>query len=164
MGGRGSGRIPRPAGLRIVEGRSEGRDSGGRRVPLPPPFVRDTPDKPPDLSPKASALWDEAIADLESIDRLKRSDGYALEMMCEAYATWKDCQARVRKVGRLMKRPSGVIGLNPIIGDMRAAEASYRGWACEFGLTASSEQRLSADGFPGRGTGTGEYNPFAGSQ
>lgn len=159
MGGKGSGPRARPAGLRIIEGRSPGRDSGGRKVPMPPRFSRDTPDKPDDLSPKASALWDEAIADLESIGRLKRSDGYALEMMCEAYATWKDCQARVRKMGRLMKRPSGVIALSPVVADMRAAEASYKSWAVEFGLTAAAEQRLAAeDSMGSRGD---INNPFA---
>lgn len=40
MGGRGSGRIPAPAALKLLHGSRPGRDSGGRKVPVPPKFDR----------------------------------------------------------------------------------------------------------------------------
>jgi P27 family predicted phage terminase small subunit len=152
------GPAPQPASLRLMNGVSEGRDSGGRRVGPPGKgFICAAPPKPADLSAKASEIWDAAVADLERIGSLKLSDGPALEMMSEAGATWFACRERVRKVGRNVTRPSGVVVLSPIVADMRRAEADYRSWVREFGLTHSAQLRLAA---PAAGQVDGRPNPF----
>lgn len=48
-------RPPKPARLKLVEGRSPGRDSGGRKVPEPPKFIRQAPDAPDWLDAEALA-------------------------------------------------------------------------------------------------------------
>jgi phage terminase small subunit len=78
MGGKGSGRIPVPAGLKLLHGRSEGRDSGGRIVPQPPRFVRETPEPPNSLDDEARAEWDRVVPHLEALDLLKAADQAAL--------------------------------------------------------------------------------------
>lgn len=127
MGRRGP--APQPPAVRLVEGRSPGRDSGGRRVALPGKgFIHAAPEKPEDLSPRASEIWDVAVADLEHIGSVKLSDGPGLEMLREAGAAWYGCRERVRKTGRYVKRPSGVIGLSPIVADPESGAASRPGW------------------------------------
>jgi phage terminase small subunit len=159
MGRRGP--APQPAALRLLTGRSEGTDSGGRRIGPPGKgFVRAAPPKPADLSPRASAIWDVAVADLEHIGSVKLSDGPGLEMLCEAGATWYACRGRIRKTGRQVTRPSGVIALSPTVSDMRAAEADFRGWLREFGLTYSTAARFVGDHPTGGGIGGGP-NPFS---
>lgn len=158
MGKRGP--APQPAALRLLNGRAPGRDSSGRVVGPPGKgFIHQAPDKPPDLSAKASEIWDVAVADLEHIGSLKLSDGPGLEMLCEAGAAWYACRARVRKAGRYVKRPSGVVALSPLVADLRAAEADYRAWVREFGLTYSTTARLAGDGSGGVDD---RFNPFAG--
>jgi P27 family predicted phage terminase small subunit len=155
MGRRGP--APQSAALRLVNGRSEGTDSGGRRVGPPGKgFIRAAPPKPADLSPRASQIWDAAVADLEHIGSVKLSDGPGLAMLCEAGSVWYACRERIRKEGRQVKRPSGVVALSPIVADMRAAEADYRSWLREFGLTYSTAAR-----FVGDAPGGGAPNPFS---
>jgi P27 family predicted phage terminase small subunit len=157
MGRRGP--APQPATVRLLNGRSEGRDSGGRKVRTPGRgFIEAAPEKPEDLSARASQIWDVAVADLERVGSLKLSDGPGLEMLCEAGAAWYGCRDRVRKTGRYVKRPSGVVALSPLVADMRAAEADYRSWVREFGLTYSVTAQLVVgdDDYDDR------HNPFAG--
>lgn len=159
MGRRGP--APRPAAVRLLQGVSEGKDSGGRRVGPPGKgFVRAAPPKPAGLSPRAAEIWDSAVADLERVGSVKLSDGPGLEMLCEAGAVWYGCRARIRKEGRMVTRPSGVVALSPIVADMRAAEADFRSWCREFGLTYSTAARLVGDAAPVGAPG-GAPNPFA---
>jgi phage terminase small subunit len=65
MGRRGP--APRPAALRLLEGRSEGRDSGGRKVAPPPKAVYLPPTAPPDLPAAVTREWAAVVADL--VDR-----------------------------------------------------------------------------------------------
>ena len=155
MGPRGP--APRPRALKLLNGTGEGRDSGGRRVRNDPKHIRQAPEKPNDLSAKASALWDIVVDDLEVTGALKVSDGPALEMLCEAYATWKILGDRIGKAGRLVKRPSGVVVLSPLVRDQREAAREFLILAREFGITPSALQRLSADD-PSAVDG---QNPFA---
>ena len=51
MGQRGP--KPRPSAIKLLQGRSPGRDSGGRRVASALPFLRQAPEQPPNLSLEA---------------------------------------------------------------------------------------------------------------
>jgi phage terminase small subunit len=74
MGKRGP--APAPAGLKLVEGRSPGRDSGGRLVPQPPGFERVAPQAPDWLSPNARDMWDRTVAELDQLHLLKPDLGH----------------------------------------------------------------------------------------
>jgi phage terminase small subunit len=58
---------PKPAALRLLEGRSEGRDSGGRKVPTPPRPVFVPATMPPGLPAAVCREWERVIAEL--VDR-----------------------------------------------------------------------------------------------
>jgi phage terminase small subunit len=52
-----SGRRPAPAKLKLLNGRSPGRDSSGNLVKPPPPFERAAPEPPEWLSAEARKQW-----------------------------------------------------------------------------------------------------------
>ena len=97
MGGKGSGRIPVPAGLKLVNGRSEGRDSGGRIVPQTPRFIREAPAAPDWLEGVARTEWERVTPELEELGLLKAADQAAfvaeqINEFCDKYAADLDAK------------------------------------------------------------------------
>jgi P27 family predicted phage terminase small subunit len=136
------GTKPRPAGLKILEGRGHGRDSGGRPVKEPPGFARVAPTKPDDLPPDASALWDRIIAAYASMGLLKEVDGAALEVTCVTFARWRDAYRQRLENGATVMTPTGEKRA-PWVLTEEAASKEFRAWAAEFALTPSAEARLA---------------------
>ncbi|MFI9558860.1 phage terminase small subunit P27 family [Nonomuraea endophytica] len=153
-----SGRKAAPAGLKLIEGRSAGRDSGGREVKPPPGFRRLPPTKPAELSDDAALVWDELVAELQRLQLLKSIDGPALQMCCEAYVRWCKASAQLADEGMTYTSDTGLRKLNPLVGIVERASAEYRAWAAEFGLTPAAEGKLVAPE-----SGGGEENPYAGT-
>ncbi len=152
---------PRPAALKLLEGRGGGRDSGGRPVPTPPAFRRLPPSKPAGMSRVAAAKWDQLVDELTRLNLISVVQGPALEMACESYARWHAARA-IRK--RPVKSGGGVLGVNsqglvksPAVAIEESAAKEYRGWCAEFGLTPAGEMRLAT---PEASDGD-EDNPFA---
>lgn len=154
MGRRGP--IAAPAHLRLANGSRPGRDSGGRRVSQPRNMFGEPPEKPDDLSAKASQHWDAVVEELEQAGTLQRSHGPLLVMLCEAWATWCNRQAQIAKVGRVSKRPSGLLDVNVLVRDQREAGREYVRLARELQLTPDAAQRVAG----GSGSGDGG-NPFS---
>src|SRR4051794_35904593 len=93
-----AGRKPKPRALKLVEGRSEGKDSGGRDVKLTPGFLRLAPGPPEILDgfPYAKELWAGTVPELTRLQRTKPTDAPALAAYC---LTWdRLCQAQ-RELG-----------------------------------------------------------------
>lgn len=148
---------PKPAALKLLTGKAEGQDSGGRPVNVGPAFRRVAPDKPTDLSTVAAAHWDEIVPELTRLDLLSPVHVGALTMLCEAFARWH--------AAREIRAAEGVLGHNsqgrvrhPAAAEESSALKDYHRLALEFGLTPSAEQRVAADGGSG-----GDGNPFAGA-
>ncbi|RFZ47547.1 Phage terminase, small subunit [Mycobacterium marinum] len=145
MGGRGSGRIPAPAGLKLLKGTSPGRDSGGRKVPTPPKFDRATPDAPDWLDDEARAEWDRVTPGLERLDLLKPEDRGVLSAYCESWSTYVTAVKQVRAEGITVVTPkSGVAHKNPALAVAETARMHMLRLAAEFGLTPSAEPRLAS--------------------
>jgi P27 family predicted phage terminase small subunit len=164
--GSARGRKPRPANLRLVEGRAPGRDSGGRKVATPPAFNRVPPERPDHLSPIAAQLWDRIVLQLPSLGLLKELDGPSLEMLCETYARWREAVALRHRVAEASPGTGGLLGKNsqgtvvaPYISVEVQASKEFRGWCSEYGLTPSAEMRLATPGADPDDPQAG--NPFA---
>ncbi|MDT5257276.1 MAG: hypothetical protein QOD10_2356 [Mycobacterium sp.] len=158
MGGKGSGRIPRPAGLKLVEGRAPGRDSGGRKVPLPPRFRREAPEAPGWLDDVARAEWHRVIDEIGEAVGLKAADQAALACYCQAVSDHVAAVKIIDREGRIVTNPkTGHQHPHPAVADARASRAQILQFAREFGLTPSAERRF-ADVSPDR---YDESNPFA---
>lgn len=146
-----AGRTAAPANLRLLNGRSEGRDSGGRKVEPPPPFKRRTPNPPTWMSREAKAEWRRVVPELQRLDLLKESDRAALTAYCETWSTYVRALRDVRRDGFTIEntsyRKDGTsstwVTKNPAVAVMEKAAAQLRGYAQEFGLTPSAESKLS---------------------
>ena len=98
-------RTPAPAGLKLLQGRSEGRGSGGRPVPLSAKFVREAPEPPARLSGEGLAEWHGVVPGLERLDLLKVEDQAVLATYCETYARFVDAVRLYRVAGdRICRR------------------------------------------------------------
>lgn len=150
---------PRPAGLKLIEGRGGGRDSGGRQVKQPPGFVRLPPEAPEWLPDEARAEWERVVPELQRLRLLKPVDRAALTAYC---LTW-DRLVRAQK--EIDDDGGSVLGENsqgrvrhPAVAVIEAASKELRAWAAEFGLSPSAESKLISPE-----AGDGEDNPFAGT-
>ncbi|WP_435112033.1 phage terminase small subunit P27 family [Nocardiopsis synnemataformans] len=150
------GRTAKPAALRLLEGRGNGKDSGGREVPTVPAFKRIPPDAPAWMTAEARAEWDRVVPGLSRLDLLKPEDRGALAAYCEAWATFVDATRIVQAEGMTIEAKQGTLA-HPAVGIARNAGREMRAWAAHFGLTPSTEQAL------GRGADddADEGNPFA---
>jgi len=149
-----AGRKSAPLKLRLLKGRRDGVDSGGRKLIEAPRFIRMAPDKPADLSPMASEHWDLIVDELQRLELLKPIDAGSLVMLCEIWARWKTAVAIIEKEGLTIETSQGV-GRHPAVAIAEAAERSYRSAAAEFGLTPASESKLATKGPSGD-----DDNPF----
>lgn len=151
-------RPPKPARLKLVEGRSPGRDSGGRKVPESPKFIHQAPDAPDWLDAEALAEWRRVAPTLERLDLLKPEDRALLSAYCETWSVYVAAVQRVRAEGLTITSPkSGVVHRNPAVTVAETARMHLLRLASEFGLTPAAEQRLAvAPGDDGDG-----LNPFA---
>ena len=150
---------PMPAKLRLIGGRSPGRDSGGRKVEIPPAFTRYAPERPDDLSPEAARHWDEIVPELARLELLTPSHAGGLVIMCEVWARWHESRELLRDEGLLEgESPGRLRHRHPAVAVAEAMSREYRAWAGEFGLTLATEGRLNL-----KEAQRGDENPFAGS-
>lgn len=134
---------PRPAGLKILEGRGNGRDSGGREIKATPGFTRLPPEPPEFLAGRAREMWDQVVAELQRLQLLKPIDQAALTAMCLTWERLCAAQAIVKREGLVLDGKNGPVK-NPAVLIVESAGKELRAWSAEFGLTPSAESRLGS--------------------
>ena len=138
------GKAPQPAALKLLGGRSPGRDSGGRPVPDVPRFERGAPQPPSLLSPVARELWEATAPTLEALNLIKAEDGPVFEAYCECWATYREALAIVRAEGLTMINPkTGMAHKNPALVVVETAGMQLLRYAQQFGLTPAAEVALA---------------------
>lgn len=147
---------PRPPALRLIEGRGNGRDSGGRPVKPPPGFVRLPPECPELLWGDAREEWERVVPELQRLELTKPIDAAALTAYCLAFQRLCQAQRIIDEDGLLHTNSQGRTR-HPAVAIVEAASKELRAWAVEFGLTPSAENRVGKAG----GDGEGDDNPFA---
>lgn len=150
-----TGRTAKPRQLKLLAGRSEGKDSAGRPVPEAPEFPRGIPDKPEGLSPDAAWLWDQVVEQMAGPGLLKPLDGSSLEVLCETFARWREA-VRFRQERQLLSKNSQGVVAAPWVGIEERAGRDFRAWCAEYGLTPAAEKNLAS----GDGPGGDHDNPF----
>ena len=155
--GRRGTTVAAPPALKLLEGRSPGRDLGGRPVPEVPAFKRVPPAKPEDLSPDAAVFWDEVCAELGRLDVLKPLDGASLRSAAECFARLREAIRQRQEKGIVAETSQGW-GVAPWVRVEETASREFRHWCAEFGLTPAAEIRLGTGGLS-----EDEANPFAGA-
>lgn len=153
------GRTPQPTQLKLVKGRSAGRDSGGRPVKQSPGFVRLPPEAPVWLPPEASAEWARVVPELQRLELLKPIDGAGLAAYCMAWDRFVEASRIVAREGMVIHDDKlGRSQRHPAIVTAEAASKELRAWCSEFGLTPSAEARVTS---PKGDHGDESQNPFA---
>lgn len=143
--------------LKLLNGRSEGKDSAGRPVEEPPPFAREQPKKPEHLSEDASWLWDQVCEQMKTVGVLKPLDASGLEVACETFARWREAVRFRQESGLLAKNSQGVVA-SPWVGIEERAGRDFRAWCSEFGFTPAAEKNLIAETAGNSGS---KANPYA---
>ncbi|MEQ1709461.1 MAG: phage terminase small subunit P27 family [Terricaulis sp.] len=148
---------PKPAALKLLNGRGNGTDSGGRKVAPGPAFARLPPQAPAFLDGPALEEWNRVVPELQRLQLLKPGDGPTLVAYCLAWGRLVGAQEIIAAEGLLSFNSQGRVK-HPAVVVVEAASKELRALAAEFGLTPSSEQRLAQ----GAKNGDGEDdNPFA---
>lgn len=158
-------RTAQPAALKLLHGRGNGMDSGGRKVVTGPGFRRIAPEAPEWLSPEAAAEWDRVVPGLQRLDILKEEDRAVLAAYCETWARFveatRDVQSNGLTITNHSTRKDGSESewttTNPAVGIAKAAGQELRAFAAHFGLTPSTEAALSKGG---SGGDEEDDNPF----
>jgi len=149
---------PRPAALKLLEGRGHGRDSGGRLVNEPPPFDRVAPQAPTHLPAEARAEWERVVPEMDRLGLLKVIDRAALTAYCMAWHRFVEASEIVAREGMVIHDDrQGRAQRHPALLTAEAASKELRAWCGEFGLTPAAEQRLA----PAKGGDDDAANPFA---
>lgn len=153
------GPAPRPVALKLLTGRRDGVDSGGRPVKAAPEFARAAPEPPAWLPPEALAEWQRVVPELDRLGILKGIDRAALTAYCMTWARLVEASDIVKREGMVYTDDkTGRAQRHPALMTAEAASKELRSWANEFGLTPSSEQKLgSSKGSDDAAKG----NPFA---
>lgn len=132
------GRKPKPTHLRAVQG-----NPGHRPIPEAPPLDKSMPDAPEHLSDTARAEWSRVAPQLHAAGLLAQLDRAALAAYCQAYGRWVDAETQLRKVGVLIKSPSGFPMASPFLTIANQSMAQMGRILTEFGMTPSARARVS---------------------
>jgi P27 family predicted phage terminase small subunit len=143
-----------PANVKLLHGRSEGKDSAGRPVKPVPKFKRVAPEPPAFLSREAKAEWRRVVPGLQRLELLKPEDRGALAAYCESWATFVEATKTVHEEGLTIEAKQGLLA-HPAVAIARNAGREMRTWAGKFGLTPVDESALTVEVDDG-----GQDNPF----
>ncbi|MBT1177586.1 phage terminase small subunit P27 family [Bifidobacterium callimiconis] len=149
-------RRPQPLQLRMLNGRSEGRDSGGRPLEHGLDYERKPPRMPSWLSNGAKHCWKRTIPALAKQHIIKTADADALAAYCIAVDIMEQ-SARILATEGLTVHANGSIKPHPCISTLNSAMKNVRAYAIEFGLTPASETNVT-----GITTSQPNDNPFTG--
>jgi P27 family predicted phage terminase small subunit len=156
-----SGRKPKPTALKLIEGNAGKRkiDSANEMQP-----ELGAPEPPAWLPAEALAEWDRIVPELEATGVLSKIDGAALAACCVCWARFVEAEDEIKENGIILVQierelADGKILIsraikNPAVQISHAAQAQYRAWCSEFGLSPSARTRVKVPGEGGaHGTG-----------
>lgn len=146
---------PKPRALKLIEGRGNGRDSGGRKVSESPKFARLPPVAPDWLPDEAAAEWARVVPELARLDLVKPVDRASLTAYCLTWDRLVEAQRLVTIEGVLGTNSQGTVR-HPAVAVVEAASKELRAWANEFGFTPSAENKLTV-----KESGDDDTDPFA---
>ncbi len=137
-----AGRRPTPTILKIVSG-NPGKRAINKTEPRP---RREIPSCPAHLEDSGKVAWGRLSLILDRMGVLTEADTAALERMCDCYTDILECRDLIHRDGRTysVTTPGGdaLIKGNPAVGQLRAADALFKSYLVEFGLTPSARSKV----------------------
>lgn len=137
-------RPTKPTALKLVTG-----NPGKRALPKHEPSFKQGVGQPPEhLDSVGVQCWKRLSILLDGTGVLTQPDEFALERMCDAYADVQACKALIERDGRTYTTTgtdgSTLIKQNPAVGQLRAADALFKSYLTEFGLTPAARSKVHA--------------------
>jgi P27 family predicted phage terminase small subunit len=144
--GMGRGRPPKPTALKILQG---GDTRKSRRKNEPKPDVG-IPECPEYLDGYARAEWEAVAPILERLRVLTTADRGALELLCRAYAEYREATETVSEDGATYESTNAetgavIIKAHPAVNQRNDAWRRYRAALADFGLTPSSRAKIAVE-------------------
>ncbi len=153
-----AGRRPTPTALKLVKG-NPGKRAINKKEPKP---RAKAPTCPAHLSVKAKAVWRKLCTLLGKMGVMTEADGLALERLCDCYADILACRELIERDGRtyttIDQNANTLIKNNPAVNQLRAADAQFKSYLVEFGLTPAARSKVNVD----LEDGDKEKDPLAG--
>ena len=139
-----AGRRPKPTALKLVEG-NPGKRKINKAEPKP---ARSIPSCPAHLSDSGKVAWGRLSVLLDRMGVLTDADGAALERLCDCYTDILECRELIKQDGRTYKTLTAqgdtLIKGNPAVAQLRAADAQFKSYLIEFGLTPAARSKVHA--------------------
>lgn len=161
----------KPTGLKVLNGRRPGKDSGGRDIPAEAFNTLGQPLPMPDwLHEEAVDIWQSTAPTLERLNLAKPEDHATFTAYCQAWAVFVRASKRLNTEGLTIMT---VVGLpdggtqekpmvNPIYRTVKESGEQLLKFAKEFGLTPVASATLSRARAEVNGAAADAGNPFAG--
>ena len=143
-----AGRKPKPTHLKLVTG-----NPGKRKLNTAEAKPKKALPPPPDaLDDFAKHEWTRTAADLNKLGLLTTLDHAALAAYCQAYSTFVQARAAIKRMaaldpvthGLMIKTSNGNAIQNPLVGTANKAANDMVRFAAEFGMTPSARSRIAA--------------------
>lgn len=142
------GRKPLPTEVKKSNG-----NPGGRPLYKPKPEVDPSiPKKPAYIKGVSAKMWREIVELLKDMKVLRKSDGVALQLFCQAYAQWRTNDEIIQEKGGvyITKNVNGdkIVKTLPQVKIAAEAWRRVQSMLAEFGMTPAARARLAVDEKP----------------
>lgn len=138
-----AGRRPKPTHLKLVTG-NPGKRAINKREPKPARMVPSCPDY---LSRTGQVAWGRLTVLLDRMGVLTEADAPALERLCDCYTDIIESRKLIARDGRTYKVTTEtgdtLIKGNPAVNQLRAADAQFKSYLVEFGLTPAARSKIT---------------------
>jgi P27 family predicted phage terminase small subunit len=133
------GRIPAPTSLKMLAGTRTDRINADE-----PKAPQGVPDPPAYLDEEGRAEWCRLAPILSAMRVLTLADAGSLGVLCDAFSRWRKAEAVVKKKGRTITSPTGVVKISPFVTISAAARSEYVRLLVQFGCTPSARSQIKA--------------------
>ena len=139
-----AGRRPKPTVLKLVAG-----NAGKRKISKTEPKPkREIPSCPAHMSDAGKVAWGRLSVLLDRMGVLTEADSAALERLCDCYSDILLCRESLIADGWTYKTTDNagntLIKANPAATQLRAADAQFKSYLIEFGLTPAARSKVHA--------------------
>jgi P27 family predicted phage terminase small subunit len=139
-----AGRRPIPTHLKIVAG-NPGKRALNKTEPKP---RREIPSCPAHLADSGKVAWGRLSLILDCMGVMTEADSAALERLCDCYTDILECRILIERDGRTYSVTTQggdtLIKANPAVAQLRAADAQFKSYLVEFGLTPAARSKVHA--------------------
>lgn len=139
-----AGRRPKPTALKLVTGNA-GKRAINKKEPKP---AREIPSCPSHLEDSGKVAWGRLSVLLDRMGVLTEADSFALERLVDCYTDILECRTLIARDGRTYTTDSQggtLIKTNPAVNQLRAADAQFKSYLVEFGLTPAARSKVNAE-------------------